>query len=89
MPESNFGLILPISRNMLFISYIHVLSAAFLMGLTAAAPIVPVNMLALRHGVIGGWSHTLACGIAHTLDKVVATDTSHTRPASRESRIEP
>jgi hypothetical protein len=83
MPESNFGLILPISRNMLFVSHIHVLSAVFLMGLTAAAP-----MLALRHGVIGGWRHTLACGIAHTLDKVDATDTSHTRPASRESRIE-
>ena len=50
-------------RNMVFISYIHVLSAAFLMGLAAAAPMGPVNMLAIRRGLIGGWRHTLACGI--------------------------
>jgi hypothetical protein len=48
---------------MVFVSYIHVLSAAFLMGLGAAAPMGPVNMLAIRRGVIGGWRHTLACGI--------------------------
>ena len=48
---------------MALVSYIHVLSAAFLMGLAAAAPIGPVNMLAIRRGVIGGWRHTLACGI--------------------------
>lgn len=52
-----------IRRNIVLISYMHVLSAAFLMGLAAAAPIGPVNMLAIRHGVIGGWRHTLACGI--------------------------
>jgi len=33
------------------------------MGLAAAAPMGPVNMLAVRRGVIGGWRHTLACGI--------------------------
>jgi threonine/homoserine/homoserine lactone efflux protein len=48
---------------MVFMPYIHVLSAAFLMGLAAAAPIGPVTMMAIRHGVIGGWRHTLACGI--------------------------
>ena len=48
---------------MVFVSYIHVLSAAFLMGLAAAAPMGPVNMLAIRRGMIGGWRHTLACGI--------------------------
>ncbi len=48
---------------MVFVSYIHVLSAAFLMGLAAAAPMGPVNMLAIRRGIIGGWRHTLACGI--------------------------
>jgi threonine/homoserine/homoserine lactone efflux protein len=63
MPEGSFGVTLPISRNMVFISYIHVLSAAFLMGLAAAAPMGPVNILAIRRGVIGGWRHTLACGI--------------------------
>ena len=47
----------------MLLSYIHVLSAAFLMGLAAAAPMGPVNMLAIRRGVIGGWRHTLACGI--------------------------
>jgi putative LysE/RhtB family amino acid efflux pump len=48
---------------MVLVPYIHVLSAAFLMGLAAAAPMGPVNMLAIRRGVIGGWHHTLACGI--------------------------
>jgi threonine/homoserine/homoserine lactone efflux protein len=48
---------------MVFVSYIHVLLAVFLMGLAAAAPMGPVNMLAIRRGVIGGWRHTLACGI--------------------------
>jgi len=48
---------------MVFVSYIHVLLAAFLIGLAAAAPMGPVNMLAIRRGVIGGWRHTLACGI--------------------------
>jgi threonine/homoserine/homoserine lactone efflux protein len=48
---------------MAFVSYLHVLSAGFLMGLAAAAPMGPVNMLAIRRGVIGGWRHTLACGI--------------------------
>lgn len=49
--------------SMVLVPYIHVLSAAFLMGLVAAAPMGPVNMLAIRRGVIGGWRHTLACGI--------------------------
>jgi L-lysine exporter family protein LysE/ArgO len=48
---------------MMFVSDIHVLSAAYLMGLAAAAPIGPVNMLAIRRGMLGGWHHTLACGI--------------------------
>ena len=47
----------------MFVSYIHVLSTAFLMGFAAAAPMGPVNMLAIRRGMIGGWRHTLACGI--------------------------
>jgi threonine/homoserine/homoserine lactone efflux protein len=45
------------------VSSLHVLSAAFFMGLAAAAPMGPVNMLAIRRGLIGGWRHTLACGI--------------------------
>jgi threonine/homoserine/homoserine lactone efflux protein len=54
-------------REMAFISYIHVLAAAFLMGLAAAAPMGPVNMMAIRRGVVGGWRHTLACGIGSVL----------------------
>ena len=63
MPEWNLGLIPRNWRNMVFISDIHVLSAAYLMGLAAAAPMGPVNMLAIRRGMIGGWRRTLACGI--------------------------
>src|SRR5512142_634111 len=48
---------------MVLIPYIDVLSAAFLMGFAAAAPMGPVNMLAIRRGVIGGWRHTFACGM--------------------------
>ncbi len=56
---------------MIFVSYIHVLSAAFLMGLATAAPMGPVNMLAIRRGVIGGWRHTLACGIGSVTGDVI------------------
>src|ERR1700719_4615227 len=48
---------------MVFVADIHVLSAAYLMGLAAAAPMGPVNMLAIRRGMIGGWRRTLACAI--------------------------
>ncbi|MGD0923036.1 MAG: LysE family transporter [Terriglobia bacterium] len=48
---------------MTFVSHVHVLSAAYLMGLAAAAPMGPVNMLAIRRGMVGGWRRTLACGI--------------------------
>jgi threonine/homoserine/homoserine lactone efflux protein len=43
---------------MVFGSYVRVLSGAFLMGLAAAAPMGPVNILAIRRGVIGGWRHS-------------------------------
>ena len=47
---------------MMFVSDLHVLSAAYLMGLAAAAQIGPVNMMAIRRGLLGGWRHALACG---------------------------
>ncbi|MGD0681450.1 MAG: LysE family transporter [Terracidiphilus sp.] len=56
---------------MVLISYIHVLSAAFLMGLAAAASIGPVNMMAIRRGIVGGWRHTLACGIGSVFSDLV------------------
>jgi len=33
------------------------------MGLAAAAPMGPVNMVAIRRGLIGGWRRTAACAI--------------------------
>jgi threonine/homoserine/homoserine lactone efflux protein len=56
---------------MIFVSYIHVLAAAFLMGLAAAAPVGPVNMMAIRRGVACGWRHTLACGIGAVFGDLV------------------
>ena len=57
--------------EMAFRNSIHVLAAAFLMGLAAAAPIGPVNMMAIRRGVAGGWRHTLACGIGSVFGDLV------------------
>jgi threonine/homoserine/homoserine lactone efflux protein len=57
--------------EMLVVTRVHVLSAAFLMGLAAAAPMGPVNMMAIRRGVIGGWRHTLACGIGSILGDLI------------------
>ncbi len=39
----NVMLVLPTDRAMVLVSYIHVLAAAFLMGLAAAAPMGPVK----------------------------------------------
>jgi threonine/homoserine/homoserine lactone efflux protein len=63
--------VLPINRDMAFGSFISVLAAAFLMGLAAAAPMGPVNMMAIRRGVVGGWRHTLACGIGAVFGDLV------------------
>ncbi len=56
---------------MLFVSDIHVLVAAFVMGLASAAPMGPVNMLAIRRGLIGGWRHTLACGAGSVTGELI------------------
>jgi threonine/homoserine/homoserine lactone efflux protein len=48
---------------MVLVSNIHILSAAYFMGLAAAAPMGPVNMVAIRRGLIGGWRRTLACAL--------------------------
>ena len=56
---------------MVSISSIHVLAAAFLMGLAAAAPIGPVNMMAIRRGVAGGWRHSVACAIGSIFGDLV------------------
>jgi threonine/homoserine/homoserine lactone efflux protein len=56
---------------MVFLSDIRVLAAAFFMGLAAAAPMGPVNMLAIRHGMIGGWHRTLACGIGSVASDLI------------------
>jgi len=41
------------------------------MGLAAAAPMGPVNMLAIRRGLIGGWRHTLACGVGSVSGEIL------------------
>jgi threonine/homoserine/homoserine lactone efflux protein len=56
---------------MVFVTDIHVFSTAFFMGLAAAAPMGPVNMLAIRRGMIGGWRRTLACGIGSVAGDLV------------------
>ena len=71
MPRWEFGLVLHDWHNMVIISDIHVLSAAFFMGLAAAAPMGPVNMLAIRRGLIGGWRHTLACGVGSVTGELI------------------
>jgi threonine/homoserine/homoserine lactone efflux protein len=63
-PEWNFMFFLSIGRSLAFPApHVYVLAAAFLMGLAAAVPVGPVNMMAMRRGVAGGWRHTLTCGI--------------------------
>ena len=57
----------PVECNMVYLSYFHVLFTAFLIGFAAAAPIGPVNMMAIRRGVAGGWRHSLACAIGAVL----------------------
>ena len=44
-------------------SDVQILVGAFVIGFVAAAPLGPVNMVAIRRGIIGRWTHTLACGI--------------------------
>jgi threonine/homoserine/homoserine lactone efflux protein len=63
MTGRNLHLFPPVHLDMVSVANIHVLASAFLMGLAAAAPIGPVNMMAIRRGVAGGWRHTLACAI--------------------------
>ncbi len=46
------------------------------MGLAAAAPIGPVNMLAIRRSMIGGWRHTLACGIGSVTGDLILFSTA-------------
>jgi len=46
-----------------WLSSVQILIAAFIVGFVAAAPLGPVNMVAIRRGIIGRWTHTLACGI--------------------------
>lgn len=56
---------------MVLISEIHVLSAAFFMGLASAAPMGPVNMLAIRRGLIGGWRRSLACAAGSVMGELI------------------
>jgi threonine/homoserine/homoserine lactone efflux protein len=46
---------------------IYLLASAFGLGLLAAAPVGPVNMVAIHRGAVGKWSHTLACGVGSAI----------------------
>lgn len=46
---------------------IYLIASAFGLGLLAAAPIGPVNMVAIHRGAVGKWSHTLACGVGSAI----------------------
>ena len=50
-----------------WLSSVKVLVAVFIIGFVAAAPLGPVNMVAIRRGIVGRWTHTLACGIGSVL----------------------
>jgi len=47
----------------MLLSSVKMLVAVFIIGFVAAAPVGPVNMVAIRRGIVGRWTHTLACGI--------------------------
>ena len=57
-------------------SHIYVLSLAYFMGLAGAAAIGPVNMLAIRRGMMGGWRHTLACGAGSASSDLILASTA-------------
>ena len=47
--------------------HLYLLAWVFGLGLLAAAPVGPVNMVAIHRGAVGRWSHTLACGIGSAI----------------------
>src|SRR5208282_4937754 len=71
MTAWSFMLILSINRSMEFVSCLRVLLAAYLIGVAASAPIGPVNMMAIRRGLISGWRHTLACGLGAVIADLI------------------
>ena len=46
---------------------IKAIATAFAMGFLAAAPTGPVNTVAIHRGLVGRWTHALACGVGATL----------------------
>jgi threonine/homoserine/homoserine lactone efflux protein len=48
-------------------TYVHLLAWVYGLGFVAAAPVGPVNMVAINRGVMGKWTHTLACGFGSAL----------------------
>jgi putative LysE/RhtB family amino acid efflux pump len=52
-----------LAETAMWLSSVQVLVAVFGLGFLAAAPIGPVNMVAIRRGIVGRWTHTLACGV--------------------------
>jgi threonine/homoserine/homoserine lactone efflux protein len=51
----------------MFATYAHLLAWVYGLGFAAAAPIGPVNTVAIHRGAMGKWTHTLACGFGSAL----------------------
>jgi threonine/homoserine/homoserine lactone efflux protein len=50
---------------------VSALVLAYIAGFVVAAPMGPVNMYALRRGIVGRWPHTLACGLGSSLADLI------------------
>ena len=55
----------------------RVFGSAFLMGFAASAPIGPVNIMAIRRGLLAGPRHTMACGIGAIVGDVTLFSLAH------------
>ena len=48
-------------------SYLYLLAWVYGLGFLAAAPIGPVNMVAIHRGTMGRWTHTFCCLVGSAL----------------------
>ncbi len=48
-------------------AHVQMLAWVFGLGFVAAAPIGPVNTVAIHRGIMGRWKHTVACGLGSAL----------------------
>ncbi|HUS46735.1 MAG TPA: LysE family transporter [Phycisphaerae bacterium] len=48
-------------------SYLYLLAWVYWLGFLAAAPVGPVNMVAIHRGTMGRWANTVACGVGSAI----------------------